>query len=102
MKIVFDEIGIPGRNQRKSLCTGVGHIRRRVQPVLEKEKQAEDEAECLTLREEIHCQEKWDQPLQQSAAPEAERRTKPSEKVVASFVNNQVGVVNEQPCFPVP
>ena len=95
MKIVLDEIGISGCNQRKGLCSSVGHVRCRVEPVLEKEKKAEDEAERLTLRKEVGCQKKWDQPLQESAAPEAERGTKPSEKIVASFVNNQVGVVDE-------
>ena len=80
-EIVFHEIGIASRNQWQYLGSGVGHIGRGIEPVLEKEKQAENEARSLALREEIYGQQKWDQPLQQRPSPETQRGSEPAEQI---------------------
>src|SRR5208283_1303802 len=95
-EIVLDEIWIPRRYQREGLRPRVGHVGRGVEPVFEKEEQAEDKAGGLALGEEIHSQKKRDQPLQQRASPEAKRGAEPAEEIVSAFVDDQVGVVDEQ------
>ena len=50
----------------------------------------------LTLAEEVRCQQKRDQPLQQRASPKAERGAEPAEQIVSAFVNYQVGVIDQQ------
>lgn len=96
MKVVLHEIRISCRDQGQLLRTRIRHVSRRVEPVLEKKEQAEHKAARLPLREEICSQKKWHEPLQQSASPKSKRRTKPTEQIVAPFMNNQVGRVDKQ------
>ena len=81
---------------RQHLGAGIGHVGRGVEPVLEEEELAENEARSLPLREEICGQQKWDQPLQQRASPKTECGSEPGEQIVAAFVDNQVGIVDEK------
>jgi hypothetical protein len=63
VEVMFRKILIAGRNQRKNLGARVGHVGRGIQPIFKEEKQAEDEARGLALREEIYRQQKRDEPL---------------------------------------
>ncbi len=83
-KIMLHEVRIPGRDQRQHLGSSVSHVSRGIEPVLEKEKQAENETSGLAFGEEICRQQKRDQPLQQRASPQAQRGTKPVEKIVSA------------------
>src|SRR5437764_7675552 len=96
VKIVFNEIGITGCNQRQNLRSRIGHISCGVEPVFEEEKTAEHERCQLAFRKEVCGEQKRDQPLQQRASPKAERCTEPSEQIVAALVNDEIGSVNEQ------
>jgi len=83
VKIVFNEIGITGCNQRQNLRSRIGHISCGVEPVFEEEKTAEHERCQLAFRKEVCGEQKRDQPLQQRASPQTERLTEPSEQIVA-------------------
>src|SRR5438270_7963266 len=96
VKIVFNEIGITGCNQRQNLRSRIGHISCGVEPIFEEEKPAEDERGHLAFGKEVCGEQKRDQPLQQRASPKAERWTEPSEQIVAALVNDEIGSVNEQ------
>jgi hypothetical protein len=60
MEVVLGKLGIAGGNQGQHHGARVGHVGRGVEPVFEEEKQAEDEAGGLTLREEVNGQKKRD------------------------------------------
>jgi hypothetical protein len=96
MEVVLDEIGITGGDQRQDLRARVCHVGCRVEPVFKKEEEAEHEAGDLVLAEEVRSQQQGHQPLQQGSAPESQRWTKPPEEIVAAFVNDQIGAVDEQ------
>jgi len=96
MEVVLGKLRIASRHQRQHQGARIGHVGCRVQPVLEEEKQAKDEAGDLAFGEEVHGQKKWDQPLQQRPSPQAERSPKPSEQVVTAFVYNEVRAVDEK------
>src|SRR5579871_723258 len=96
MKVVLDEIGIPGCHEWQFLRPCVSHIGRGIQPVFEKEEKAEHKAGRLPLREEIGSQEEWNQPLQHRPTPETERCSEPCEQVVAALMNNKVRAVDKQ------
>ncbi len=93
---MFCKLGVASRNQWQFHGARIGHVGCGVEPVLEKEKQAEDKAGGLAPREEIDGEKKWDQPLEQRASPKAERGAEPSKQVVAAFVHDEVGHVDEE------
>jgi hypothetical protein len=74
----------------------IGHVGRGIKPVFEEEEKAEDEPGGLTVGEEIRRQQKRHQPLQQRPSPYTEGWSEPHEKIVAAFVDYQVGQVNEE------
>jgi len=85
---MLHEVRISGRDQRQHLGPRVRHISRSVEPILKKEKQTENKAGDLPVGEEINCQQKRHQPLQQRASPQAKRGTKPVEKIVPALMHN--------------
>lgn len=90
------QIGVACRHQGQYLRACVGHIFGGIDPILEKEEKAENEPCHLAVREEIDCEKKWNEPLQQCATPEAQCGSKPAKEVMTAFVNHQVGIVNEK------
>ena len=94
MEIMLDEIGIAGGYQRKNHGARVGHVGCGVEPVFEEEKRAEDESGGLALREEVGGKQERNQPLQQRASPKAESGAKPSEEIVAAFMDDQICAVD--------
>lgn len=97
-EIVLCQIGVAGGDQREQLSAGVGHVFGGVDPVFEKEEQAEDEAGQLAFAEEISCQKKRDKPLQQRPTPQAEGGAEPTEQVMSAFVDHQIGAMNKERC----
>jgi len=95
VEIVLGEIGIAGGDQGQVHGAGVGHVGGGVEPVLEKEKCAENKTRDLALAEKIYGQKKWDQPLQQRASPEAKRGAEPPKEIVPTFVDDHVSRVDE-------
>lgn len=96
MEIVLYKIRISRCDQGQLLRPRVRHVSRRVEPILKEEEQAEDKSGRLPLCEEIRGQKKRHEPLQQRASPKSERGAEPSEQIVAAFVNNQIGRIDEQ------
>src|SRR6266567_2372071 len=96
VEVMLHKVRVARRDQRQNLGSGGGHIRRVIEPVLEKEKRTENEARSMPLHEEIRGQQKWDQPLQQCASPKTERGSEPGEQIVSAFMHDQVGDVDEQ------
>ena len=96
LKSCSTKVGVAGGDQGQRHGARVGHVGCGVEPVLEGEKQAEDEAGGLALSEEVHGQKKREQPLQQRASPKTKRGAEPTEQVVAALVDDEVGAVDEK------
>ncbi len=94
--VMFDVVPSSGADQRQHLRPRVSDVGCRIEPVFEKEEQAENESGSLPLAEEISSEGERHSPLQNGSAPQAKCRTKPSEQKMSAFMHDQVGKIYEQ------
>ena len=95
-EIVLGKFRVAGGDQRQHLGARVGHVGCGVEPVFEEKEQGENEAGGLAVSKEVGREEEWDEPLENSSSPELERGAEPAKKIVAAFVDDQIGQIDEE------
>lgn len=85
-----------GVDERKRERTGVCHIRANIKEIFEEPENGEGKAVGLAMIEKEGGTKSRDNQFAKSAAEDHKRVTKPAEEGVAGFVNDQVGVIEEE------
>src|ERR1035441_10451303 len=79
--VVFSVIGVSGGHERQNHGAGVGHVSRRIQPVLKKEEQTKDKSGSLSFVEEISRESAAGPSTGESFLPKGRASLQTSERV---------------------
>jgi len=89
-------VAVFGADEGQGGGAGVGHVGADVREIFEEPEDGEGEAGGFAVEEKIGGAEQWDNEFAEGSAEDADGVTEPTEEEMAAFVDDQIGIIEEE------